>query len=393
VKDMTKRVYLDHSATTQVDRQVLEQMLPFFGELYGNPNSVHAFGREVRGAVTEARERVASLVGASPKEIFFTGGGSEADNLALKGAAWALKEKGKTHLVTSAIEHHAILHVAEWLSKNGFSSTVLPVDREGFVSPEALKAAIRPETGLVSIMYGNNEVGTVQDIPALGAVCRERGILFHTDAVQAAGHLPIDLKSLPVDLMTMAAHKMYGPKGVGALYVRRGVKLVPLIHGGGQESGLRSGTENTPGIVGFGAAAALAAERLVNGEIEKERALRDRLIDGILSRVDEVILTGSRTARLPFHASVCIRYIEGESMLLHLDMAGIAASSGSACTSGSLDPSHVLLAMGLSHETAHGSLRLTLGKDTTTEDIDYVVETLPGIVETLRRMSPFKRRK
>jgi cysteine desulfurase len=388
---MTRRVYLDHSATTAVDPQVLEEMLPFFGERYGNPNSVHAFGREVRGAVDRARERVASLIGATPKEVFFTGGGSEADNLALKGTAWALREKGKTHLITSAIEHHAILHVTEWLSRNGFTVTVLPVDGEGFVSPEALREAIRPETGLVSILYGNNEVGTVQDIPALGAVCRERGVLFHTDAVQAAGHLPIDLGSLPVDLMTLAAHKMYGPKGVGALYVRRGVRLTPLIHGGGQESGLRSGTENTPGIVGFGAAAALAAKRLATGEVEEERRLRDRLIDGVLSRIDEVTLTGSRTARLPFHASFCVRYLEGEAMLLRLDAAGIAASSGSACTSGSLDPSHVLLAMGLSHATAHGSIRMTLGKETSEADIDYVLDVFPGIVETLRRMSPFKK--
>ncbi len=385
-----RRIYMDHSATTPVDPSVLQKMLPFFSEKYGNPNSVHAWGREVRTAVDEARASVARLLNADPREILFTGGGSEADNLAIKGVAETLSGKGR-HVITSAIEHHAVLDTVKWLGKEGFDITILPVDSNGRVSVEDFRSAVRPDTILATVMYANNEVGTIQPIRELGEICREKGILFHTDAVQAAGHIPLDVKDLPVDLLTMAAHKMYGPKGVGALYVRKGVRLAPLVHGGGQEFGLRSGTENTAGIVGFGAAAELAARRIVNGEIDEERRLRDRLIDGILSRIEDVILTGHRTARLPFHASFCIRYIEGEAMLLRLDFSGIGASSGSACTSGSLEPSYVLLAMGLDHATAHGSLRLTLGKDTTEEDIDTILETLPPIVENLRAMSPFKK--
>ena len=386
----SRKVYMDHSATTFVDPGVLDKMLPFFSEKYGNPNSVHAWGREVRSCVDEARSKVAALVNAEQREILFTGGGSEADNLAIKGVAEVLSEKGR-HVITSAIEHHAVLDTVKWLGKHGFDVTVLPVDRDGLVDVNQFRDAIRKDTILASVMFANNEVGTVQPIREIGSICREKGILFHTDAVQAAGHIPIDLKELPVDLMTMAAHKMYGPKGVGALYVRKGVRISPLVHGGGQEFGLRSGTENTAGIVGFGAAAGLGARRLLNGDIDKERVLRDRLIDGVLERVEDVSLTGHRTLRLPFHASFCIRYIEGEAMLLRLDFAGIGASSGSACTSGSLEPSYVLLAMGLDHATAHGSLRLTLGKDTTVEDIDYILETLPPIVQTLRAMSPFKK--
>jgi len=304
--------------------------------------------------------------------------------------AEVLCEKGR-HVITSAIEHHAVLDTVKWLGRHGFEVTVLPVDRDGLVDVNQFRDAIRKDTILASVMFANNEVGTVQPIRELGNICREKGVLFHTDAVQAAGHIPIDLKELPVDLMTMAAHKMYGPKGVGALYVRKGVRISPLVHGGGQEFGLRSGTENTAGIVGFGAAAELGARRLLNGDVDKERVLRDRLIDGVLERVEDVRLTGHRTLRLPFHASFCIRYIEGEAMLLRLDFAGIGASSGSACTSGSLEPSYVLLAMGLDHATAHGSLRLTLGKDTVVEDIDYILETLPPIVQALRAMSPFKK--
>ena len=385
-----RKVYLDHSATTAVDESVLAAMLPFFRGSFGNPNSLHAWGREVRKAVDEAREKVAALIGAQPQEVLFTGGGSEADNLAVKGTAWARRDRGR-HLITSAVEHHAVLDTMKWLGKNGFEVTVLPVDREGFVSPEALDAAIRPDTTLVSILFANNEIGTVQPVAKLGEVCRKHGVLFHTDAVQAAGHLPMDLSTLPVDLMTLAAHKMYGPKGIGALYVRKGIRLTPLIHGGGQEFGLRSGTENTPYIAGFGEAAALAAKRLGNGDVDRERALRDRLIDGVLSRIEDSFLTGSRTERLPYHASFCIPRVEGEAMLLRLDFAGIGASSGSACTSGSLEPSHVLLALGLPHEIAHGSVRLTLGKDTAEEDIDYVLETFPPIVQTLRGLSPFKK--
>jgi len=386
----SRKVYMDHSATTFVDRSVLERMLPFFSEKYGNPNSIHAWGREVRSSVDEARASVARLLNADPREILFTGGGSEADNLAIKGVAEVLSEKGR-HVVTTAIEHHAVLDTVKWLGKQGYDVTILPVGPDGLVDVEVFRKAIRRDTILATVMYANNEVGTVQPIREMGTICRENGVLFHTDAVQAAGHIPIDVKDLPVDLLTMAAHKMYGPKGVGALYVRKGVRIAPLVHGGGQEFGLRSGTENTAGIVGFGAAADLAARRIESGEINEELRLRDRLIDGVLSRVGDSSLTGHRTFRLPFHASFCIRYIEGEAMLLRLDFAGIGASSGSACTSGSLEPSYVLLAMGLDHATAHGSLRLTLGKDTTEGDIDYILETLPPIVQTLRAMSPFKK--
>jgi len=385
-----RKVYMDHSATTFVDQTVLEKMLPFFSEKYGNPNSVHAWGREVRSSVEEARANVARLVNAEPREILFTGGGSEADNLAIKGAAEVLEGKGR-HVVTTAIEHHAVLDTFKWLGKHGYDVTILPVDGDGLVDLDEFRNALRPDTILASVMYANNEVGTIQPIHEMGAICREKGVLFHTDAVQAAGHIPIDVKDLPVDLLTMAAHKMYGPKGVGALYVRKGVRIAPLVHGGGQEFGLRSGTENTAGLVGFGAAAELAMKRIASGEIEEERRLRDLLIDGLLLRIEDSSLTGHRSLRLPFHASFCIRYIEGEAMLLRLDFAGIGASSGSACTSGSLEPSYVLLAMGLDHATAHGSLRLTLGKDTSEEDIAYILETLPPIVQTLRAMSPFKK--
>lgn len=388
---MSRFVYLDHSATTPVDQKVLEAMLPFFSMDFGNPNSLHAWGRKARQAVDQARDEVSRLINAEPSEIIFTGGGSEADNIAIKGVAFAKKDKGR-HIITSAIEHHAVLDTCKWLEKEGFDITILPVDEYGTIRPEELKKAIRPDTILVTIHFANNEIGTVQPIEQLGSICREQGVLFHTDAVQAAGHIPIDVKKLPIDLMTMAAHKMYGPKGVGALYIKKGVKIVPLIHGGGQERGLRSGTENTAGIVGFGKAAALASDRLAKDEPEKERSLRDRLIDGILEKIEDAMLTGHRTERLPFHASFCFRYIEGESLLLRLDALGIGASSGSACTSGSLEPSHVLLAIGLPHEIAHGSLRLTLGKDTSEEDIDYVLENLPKVVESLRAMSPYGKR-
>lgn len=388
---MNRFVYLDHSATTPVDQKVLEAMLPFFSMDFGNPNSLHTWGRKARQAVDQARDEVSRLINAEPSEIIFTGGGSEADNIAIKGVAFAKKDKGR-HIITSAIEHHAVLDTCKWLEKEGFDITILPVDESGTIRPKELRKAIRPDTILVTIHFANNEIGTVQPIEQLGNICREQGVLFHTDAVQAAGHISIDVKKLPIDLMTMAAHKMYGPKGVGALYIKKGVKIVPLIHGGGQERGLRSGTENTAGIVGFGKAAALASDRLAKDEPEKERNLRDRLIDGILEKIEDAMLTGHRTERLPFHASFCFRYIEGESLLLRLDALGIGASSGSACTSGSLEPSHVLLAIGLPHEIAHGSLRLTLGKDTSEEDIDYVLENLPKVVESLRAMSPYGKR-
>ena len=386
-----REVYLDNSATTKVDPRVTEAMLPYFSEKYGNPNSLHKFGREARAAIDNARAQVASLINAKPTDIIFTGAGSEADNLAIKGAAWALKEKGKgSHIITSAIEHHAILDTVRWLGKMGFEYTILPVDDKGFVSPADLEAAIRPDTILATIMFANNEIGTIQPVKELGEVCRRHGVMFHVDGVQAAGHIKVDVEQLPIDMMTMAAHKMYGPKGLGALYVRRGVKLIPTLPGGGQEFGLRSGTENVPGIVGFGVAAEIAKERLERGDDKKLAQLRDYFIDGVLSRIPESHLTGAAgDARLPFHTSFTVKYIEGEGMLLLLDAAGIAASSGSACTSGSLEPSYVLLATGLDHTTAHGSVRLTMSHDTTKEDIDYVLEKFPEIVEKLRAMSPF----
>ncbi len=383
-----RRVYLDHSATTPLDPSVLEAMTPYMSFAFGNPNSLHLWGREAREAVERARSQVAALVGASPEEIVFTGGGSESDNLAIKGVAWRLKGRGR-HLITSSVEHHAVLDAFRWLQGQGFEVTYLSVDRYGMVSSEELRRSIRDDTILVSVMFANNEVGTIQPIEELGAICRERGVLFHTDAIQAVGHLPVDVSKLPVDLMTISAHKMYGPKGVGALYVRRGVKLEPLVHGGGQERGLRSGTENVAGIVGFGAAASLALRRLESGDEERVKALRDRLVRGVLSSVPEVELTGHPTRRLPFHASFCVSHVEGEAMILRLDALGIGVSSGSACTSGSLEPSHVLLAMGIDHKTAHGSLRVTLGKDNVEEDVDYFVESLRRVVEELRSISPY----
>ncbi|MDY2985982.1 MAG: cysteine desulfurase NifS [Synergistes jonesii] len=393
---MTAReVYLDNSATTRTDPRVLEAMAPYFSEKYGNPNSLHKYGREARAAVDTARAQTAALINAEPADVVFTGAGSEADNLAVKGAAWALREKGKgAHIITSAIEHHAALSSVKWLGKMGFEYTILPVDGRGMVSPDALEAAIRPDTTLVTIMFANNEIGTIQPIKKLGEVCRRHGVMFHTDAVQAAGHIKIDVKELPVDMLTMAAHKMYGPKGIGALYVRRGIKLIPTLHGGGQEFGLRSGTENVPAIVGFGKAAEIAKARLDAGADKKLAALRDYFIEGVLSKIPETRLTGAAgDDRLPFHTSFAVKYIEGEGMLLLLDAAGIYASSGSACTSGSLEPSYVLLATGLDHATAHGSLRLTMSHETTKEDIDYVLEKFPPIVEKLRAMSPFYNKK
>lgn len=393
---MTPReVYLDNSATTRVDPRVTEAMIPYFSEKYGNPNSLHKFGREARAAVDKARAQLASLINANPTDIVFTGAGSEADNLAIKGTAWALKEKGKgNHIITSAIEHHAVLDTVRWLGKMGFEYTILPVDSKGMISPADLEAAIRPETILVTIMYANNEIGTIQPVNALGEICRKHGVMFHVDGVQAVGHINIDVKKQPIDMLSIAAHKMYGPKGLGALYVRKGIKLIPTLHGGGQEFGLRSGTENVAGIVGFGVAAEIAKERLAKGEDKKLAKLRDYLIDGVLSKIPESHLTGATGEdRLPFHASFTIKYIEGEGMLLLLDAEGIAASSGSACTSGSLEPSYVLLATGLDHATAHGSMRMTMSHETTKEDIDYVLEKFPPIVERLRAMSPFYKKK
>ncbi|NLI91810.1 MAG: cysteine desulfurase NifS [Peptococcaceae bacterium] len=382
-----RRIYLDHSATTPVDPQVAELMMTYFLEYYGNPSSVHFFGRQVRKALEEARSQVASLINANPAEITFTSGGTEADNLAIQGAARARSKKGK-HLITTAIEHHAVLDTMEFLAKNGYELTILPVDEEGIISVEELKKAIRPDTILISVMHANNEVGSIQPVEEIGKIAREKDILFHVDAVQSLGKLPIDVKAMNVDLLTVSSHKIYGPKGVGALYVRKGVKISPLVFGGSQERKLRSGTENAPGIIGFGKACELAGQRMEEENKELVR-LRDKLMDGIISRIDKVKINGPLgDKRLPNNVNVSINFVEGESLLLSLDMLGIAASSGSACTSGSLDPSHVLLAMGLSHEVAHGSLRLSLGRHNTEEDIDYVLQELPKIVDRLREMSP-----
>jgi len=381
-----RKVYLDHSATTPVRPEVLEAMLPFLQGRFGNPSSLHSWGREAKKALEEAREQVAALIGARPEEIVFTSGGTEADNLAITGAAYANARKGK-HIIISSIEHHAALDTAAHLQKQGFKVTFLPVTAEGLVRVEDVAEAITGETILISVMHANNEVGTIQPIAEIGRLAKEKGIVFHSDAVQSAGKIPINVDELGVDLLSLSAHKIYGPKGVGALYVRKGTRLEPILHGGAQERKRRPGTENMPGIVGFGKAAELARQEMA-GEAERLRKLRDKLLDGIVARIPHVIITGHRWQRLPNHASVCVKYVEGESMLLSLDMQGVAASSGSACTSGSLDPSHVLLAMGLPHEVAHGSLRLTLGRENTEEDIDYVLEVLPPIVERLRAMSP-----
>ncbi|MDU4959993.1 MAG: cysteine desulfurase NifS [Sporomusaceae bacterium] len=381
-----KRIYLDHAATTYIKPAVFEEMAPYLNTYYGNPSSIYALARTTETAIDQARERVAKALNAAKDEIFFTGGGSEADNWALKGAAFAHKHRGN-HIITSEIEHHAILHTCKFLEKQGFEVTYLPVNAEGFVEPDALKQAITDKTILVSIMFVNNEIGTIEPIKEIAAICRERKILFHTDAVQAAGHIPIDVKELQVDLLSLAAHKFYGPKGVGVLYVRRGVKLENLIHGGGQERGRRAGTENIAGIVGLGKALELAVEDLPT-ETERLVKLRDKLIAG-LARIPYSRLNGpAGDKRAPGNVNVGFEFIEGEAMLLLLDHKGVSASSGSACTSGSLDPSHVLLAIGLPHEKAHGSLRLTLGSETSEADIDYVLEVLPGIVQRLRDMSP-----
>ncbi|MGI6188223.1 MAG: cysteine desulfurase NifS [Clostridiales bacterium] len=383
---MERRVYMDYAATTYVKQEVMEEMMPYFTEKYGNPSSVHSFGREARKAVDLARERTAKALNASTDEIYFTGGGSESDNWAIKGAALANKQKGN-HIITSSIEHHAVLYTCQYLEKMGFEVTYLPVDQYGLVNPEDVKKAITDKTILISIMFANNEIGTIQPVKEIGRIAREHGVYFHTDAVQAVGHVPIDVKDMNIDLLSLSAHKFYGPKGVGALYVRKGVRIHPYLHGGAQERNRRAGTENLPGIVGLGKAIELAYENLEESN-SKLAAMRDRLIAGIMEKIDHVRLNGHPVKRLPGNANLSFEFIEGEALLLSLDMKGIAASSGSACTSGSLDPSHVLLAIGLTHEIAHGSLRLTLGDDNTDEDVDYVLEVLPGIVERLRNMSP-----
>ena len=382
-----KRIYLDHSATTPVDLEVATLMMTYYTEKYGNPSSVHSFGREARQALEEARRQVAELIGATPQEITFTSGGTEADNLAIIGTAEAMSKKGK-HLITSSVEHHAVLETCEFLAKNGFELTILPVDAEGIVSVEDVRKAIRPDTILISVMHANNEVGAIQPIVEIGQLAKEHGITFHVDAVQTLGKIPINVKAMNIDLLTVSSHKIYGPKGVGALYVRKGVRLAPRAHGGSQEKKRRSGTENTPGIIGFGKACELIGKRM-DKEDARQIILRDKLMNGIIERIKYVKVNGPLgEKRLANNVNVSIRFVEGESLLLSLDMLGIAASSGSACTSGSLDPSHVLLAMGLVHEIAHGSLRFSLGSQNTEEEIDYVLEQLPKIVERLRMMSP-----
>ena len=379
------RIYMDNAATTAVSPEVLQAMLPYFTDIYGNPSSIHSTGRDARRAVDAARKQVAAAIGAQPTEIYFTAGGSESDNWAIKGTAFAKRAKGN-HIITSQIEHHAVLHTCAWLEKQGFEVTYLPVDEFGRVRVEDVEKAITDKTILISIMAANNEIGTLQPITEIGKLAKSRGILFHTDAVQAMGAIPIDVNAMNIDMLSMSGHKFHGPKGIGVLYVRKGVHPDIFMHGGAQERGQRAGTENLAGIVGIGKAIELATQNLEANAARMSR-LRDKLIDGILAEIPEVRLNGHRTERLPNNVNVSIRYIEGEAMLLRLDLAGIAGSSGSACTSGSLDPSHVLLAIGLPHEIAHGSLRLSLGTDTTEEQVDEVLRVLPGIVKDLRALS------
>ena len=381
-----RNVYMDYSATTYVKPEVLEEMMPYFTEKFGNPSSFYGISRETKRAIDKAREQVASTLKCLPEEIYFTGGGSEADNWAIKGIATAHRKKGN-HIITTKIEHHAVLHSCEFLEKFGYEVTYLDVDKEGFINLEELRNAITDRTILVSIMFANNEIGTIQPIKEIGEICREKKVLFHTDAVQAVGNVPIDVKEMNIDLLSLAGHKVYGPKGIGALYIRKGVRIDNLIHGGAQERNRRAGTENIASIVGIGKAMEIAENNLKE-HTEKLTKLRDRLIDWLL-KIPYTTLNGPRgEKRLPGNVNVRFQFIEGESILLSLDFKGVCASSGSACTSGSLDPSHVLLSIGVPHELAHGSLRLTLGEDSTEEDVDYVIEVLPPIIQRLRDMSP-----
>ncbi|QLJ53177.1 MAG: Cysteine desulfurase [Candidatus Fermentimicrarchaeum limneticum] len=385
-----RRVYLDHSATTPLDRGVFEEMKPYFSKKFGNASSLHSFGREASEAVEEAREKVANVLKCKPSEVFFTSGGTEADNWAVKGTAFANWKKGR-HIITSSIEHHAILYTCEYLEKNGFEVTYLPVDRYGLVKPADVEDAIRKDTILISIMHANNEIGTIEPIGEIGKIARENEIYFHSDGVQSFCKIPTDVNKLNVDMFSISAHKFYGPKGVGALFIRSGTKIEPLLHGGGHEKGMRSGTENTPGIVGLGAASELGLKRMEK-DAEKMISLRDRLIKDVL-KINGSWLNGHPVKRLPNNAHFCFSLIEGESLILYLDEKGIAASTGSACSSKSLEPSHVLLRIGLRHEEAHGSLRLTLGRENRKDEIDYVIKVIPKEVERLRAISPFKTKK
>lgn len=383
---MSKTIYLDNAATTQVYPEVLETMLPYFTEYYGNPSAIYSFAGEAKRAVDEARKNVAELINARTDDIYFTGGGSESDNWALKATAEAYASRGK-HIITSTIEHHAILHTCEYLEKKGYEITYVNVDENGTIKMDELKAAIRPDTILISVMSANNEIGTIQPIAEIGKLAHEHDILFHTDAVQAFGHIPLDVEAMNIDMLSASGHKINGPKGIGVMYIRKGVKILSFIHGGAQERKRRAGTHNVPGIVGIGKAAEIA-KNTMQERSAKEISLRDHLIERVLNEIPYVRLNGDRTNRLPNNANFCFRFIEGESMLILLDQAGICGSSGSACTSGSLDPSHVLLAIGLPHEIAHGSLRLTLSEKNTMEEIDYTVDELKKIIERLRGMSP-----
>lgn len=383
---MDKLIYLDHAATTAARPEVVQEMLPYFTEFYGNPSSIYNFSAKSKEAINTARKVIGDSLHTDAANIYFTAGGSEADNWALKATAEAYGNKGK-HIITSRIEHHAILHTAEYLEKHGFDVTYVGVDENGIVKMDELKKAIRPDTILISVMFANNEIGTIQPVKEIGQLAHEHGILFHTDAVQAYGQVPIDVEDLNIDMLSASGHKLNGPKGIGFLYIRKGVKIRSFIHGGAQERARRAGTENVPGIVGLGKAVSMAMETMEERS-SRETALRDYLIDRILSEIPYVRLNGHRKKRLPNNVNVSFQFIEGESLLIMLDMAGICGSSGSACTSGSLDPSHVLLAIGLPHEIAHGSLRLTLGDENTREEMDYVVDNLKRIVERLRSMSP-----
>lgn len=383
---MSKLIYMDNAATTQVYPEVLNEMLPYFTEHYGNPSAIYSFAGEAKRGVDHAREIVAKAIGAKTEEIYFTGGGSESDNWALKATAEAYANKGK-HIIITAIEHHAILHSAQWLEKHGYEVTYVGVDEDGKVKLDELEAAIRPDTILISVMAANNEIGTIQPLKEIGAIAKKHGVLFHTDAVQAFAHIPIDVDEMNIDMLSASGHKINGPKGIGIMYIRKGVKIRSFIHGGAQERQRRAGTHNVPGIVGIGKATEISIANMEKNN-EYEIKLRDHLIERVLNEIPYSRLNGHRTDRLPNNANFCFRFIEGESMLILLDQAGICGSSGSACTSGSLDPSHVLLAIGLPHEIAHGSLRLTISEKTTMEDIDYTVDTLKKIIERLRSMSP-----
>ena len=381
-----KSIYLDHAATCPTDPKVVEAMLPYFSDHYGNPSSIYSLSRTTRNAIENARTILASAIGADPKEIVFTSGGSESDNFAIKGIAHALKDKGN-HIITSQIEHHAVLYTCKFLEKNGYDVTYVPVDEHGTIKLDELKKAIRPDTILITVMHANNEIGTIQPIRQIGEIAKKHGIKFHTDAVQTFGHIPVNANDLNVDLLSISAHKFYGPKGVGALYIRKGTKITPQIHGGDQERRRRASTENVPGIVGLGKAVEIATESMAD-EADRQTKLRNDFIKAILEKIPDSRLNGHPVNRLPNNINISFEGIEGESILLNLDMYGIAASTGSACSSSSLEPSHVLLSIGLTHELAHGSVRFSLGKHTTREELDRVVDILPGIIQKLRAMSP-----